>query len=272
MAKVVITREKFRNTSMSEFGKYNTRDLEKVVQRMRHEFDKQAKVLINSDLYSDALDKYLHAAKPIVEDTNMDLHGKFIYYGPKGQENLYRIDTYRSEQNSNDRVKRNKLLQELAELHDFFTAKTSTLTGIKAVQKEQDIRMFGYKPKKGKKFIDQNTGMQIPYSNLSPEQKKQVVPVYQMNEEERRKFWSIYGEFLNQHGGGATAKAMYGSGWTQEVLAEIFVDLKMFNINPETMDFMSVLTELENRLKAKIRGDEYQAWSSKKPVYENVFF
>lgn len=89
------------------------------------------------------------------------------------------------------RMTRNQLILEFARYSAFFNSRTSTLSGIRKTNLEQDLRLFGRK----------STGK----------------PRRTLSSNERILFWSLYDEFLNQEPG---ANSRYGSESIQQQIAE----------------------------------------------------
>lgn len=89
------------------------------------------------------------------------------------------------------KLTRNQLILEFAKYAKFFSNITSSERGIKKVNREQDIRIFG-KADGGR-------------------------PKRTMTSSEREKFWSLYEEFNNQN---PTATSRYGSESIQQQIAE----------------------------------------------------
>ena len=77
---------------------------------------------------------------------------------------------------------RGKYIHEIQRMMTFFRAKTSTVEGTKAYWEEQEKRIFG--------TIDKN-GVLQPKENLDINE--------HLTEEERKRFWSAYSEFMHQH-------------------------------------------------------------------------
>ena len=90
--------------------------------------------------------------------------------------------------------RRNLLLQEIARYQAVFESETSTVEGIKAINREQDARIFG---------VDE-TGQ----------------PKGKMSNEERREFWSLYEEYEKFD---PTFSSKYGSDTTQRVVADLYL-------------------------------------------------
>lgn len=90
------------------------------------------------------------------------------------------------------KMTRNQLILEIARYSKFFNDMTSSMEGIKKVNREQDIRLFG-KDSKGR-------------------------PKHTMSQEERTRFWSLYEEFQNQN---PSKFVNYGYNKVQEAITEI---------------------------------------------------
>lgn len=67
-----------------------------------------------------------------------------------------------------------QLHMEFARYAQFFKSETSTLEGIRKVNRQQDIRIFG---------VDEKTGR----------------PLQNMSSEQRQEYWKLYDEYMNQH-------------------------------------------------------------------------
>lgn len=67
-----------------------------------------------------------------------------------------------------------QLHMEFARYAQFFKSETSTLEGIRKVNRQQDIRIFG---------VDEKTGR----------------PLQTMSSEQRQEYWKLYDEYMNQH-------------------------------------------------------------------------
>lgn len=126
-------------------------------------------------------------------------------------------------------LSRNQLLLEIAKYSKFFNDETSTLKGIEKVNKEQDIRIFGA-DKRGR-------------------------PKRTMSTEERRAYWDLYNEFLNQN---KNASSKYGSETIQQMLADITF------ARQEKMSFLDTLNALGENLEENL--NQINAGS-----YKNVY-
>ncbi len=93
------------------------------------------------------------------------------------------------------KMTRNQLVLEFARYSKFFQDKTSSEAGIKEVNKEQDVRIFGA-DSRGR-------------------------PNRTMTDMERQKFWSLYEEYNNQQ---PTATSRYGSESIQQMVADAMFD------------------------------------------------
>lgn len=231
MAKVIITLAQFRDTPLEDIATRSERERELILSRIRKSFIRQAKRLdAQSDkYYSNALDVFLTnygrvwnpernpSAKNVIEmnGTKYDLSN---YHDPRV-------------------MSKNEIIQELAQYHTFFNAKTSTIPGIKKLNKETDARLFGAN--------------------------KRGSPKRTMTEPERRKFWAIYTEFYNTPSVQSNA-GLYGSNEVQFTIAEIFSETKQRAFM--TLDMQTILDETKNRIDADAVGMEYTHWSNR-PVF-----
>lgn len=93
------------------------------------------------------------------------------------------------------KMTRNQLILEFSRYSKFFQDETSSEKGIKRVNTQQDVRIFGA-DKKGR-------------------------PKRKMTNSEREKYWSLYEEFQNQQ---PTANSKYGSESVQQMVAEALFD------------------------------------------------
>lgn len=116
------------------------------------------------------------------------------------------------------KMTRNQLILEFARYSKFFNDVTSSEAGIKKVNREQDIRIFG-QDAKGR-------------------------PRRTMTDNERQKFWSLYEEYENQH---PTASSRYGSESIQQQIADALFDTQSIG-GYNLIDF---LDRVENRLAQK---------------------
>lgn len=115
---------------------------------------------------------------------------------------------------------RNQLLHEYARYSTFFNSETSSVRGIKQINMEQDIRLFG--ATKGGK------------------------PIKSMSEDERRRFWELYDEFRNQHP--ELAGRSY-SEYAQQTIAEA-----NFMGDDVLDDISSFLEDTASRMREKVRA------------------
>lgn len=113
------------------------------------------------------------------------------------------------------KMTRNQLILEFARYAKFFNDVTSSEKGIKQVNLEQDIRIFG-KNAKGN-------------------------PNRTMTSAEREKFWRVYDEYLNQN---PNADSKYGSESIQRHLADALFD----NTASLGDNLISILNEVEASL------------------------
>lgn len=81
----------------------------------------------------------------------------------------------RGGQKSLSKMKKTELQTELYRLQDFFSAKSSTITGARKISRDVNARVFG---------VNESTGR----------------PNYSMTLSQSREFWAIYNEFKNLEG------------------------------------------------------------------------
>lgn len=230
MAKVIITLAQFRDTPIEDIATRPERERELILSRIRKSFIRQAKRLdAQSDkYYSNALDVYLTSFGRVY-DPSKNPTGKNVIEmnGVK-----YDLTNYHDPRV----MSKNQIIQELAQYHSFFNAKTSTIPGIKKLNKEMDARLFGAN--------------------------KRGSPIKTMTEPERKKYWAMYTEFYNNPNVMANA-GLYGSNVVQRTIAEIFIERRN---DFKDLDFLTVLSEAKNRIDADAIGMEYTHWSNT-PVF-----
>ena len=112
-------------------------------------------------------------------------------------------------------MSRNQLILEIARYQKFFNDQTSSEAGIRSVNREQDVRIFGA-DKRGR-------------------------PNRTMTSQERLRYWSMYDEYLNIN---PTETYKYGSESVQQALADI-----MFTQGTTGEDFMSIMDRVQQKLQ-----------------------
>lgn len=110
---------------------------------------------------------------------------------------------------------RNQLIMEIARYQKFFNDETSSVEGIKRVNREQDIRIFGT-DSRGR-------------------------PIRTMTQEERTRYWALYDEYLNQN---PNSTSKYGSESVQQTLADA-----LFSGDRDTG---GTITEILNKVEQKL--------------------
>lgn len=118
------------------------------------------------------------------------------------------------------KMTRNQLILEFARYSRFFQNVTSSEKGIKEVNRQQDIRIFGT-DSRGR-------------------------PKRTMTTKEREKYWSLYEEYQNQH---PTGNSRYGSESIQQTLAEAVFDTG----GTPGENLVDFLDRVEKRLAQKSR-------------------
>lgn len=124
------------------------------------------------------------------------------------------------------KMTRNQLILEFARYSKFFNDVTSSETGIKKVNREQDIRIFG--------------------------QDSRGRPRRTMTDTERQKFWTLYEEYENQH---PTASSRYGSESIQQQIADALFDTQSIG-GENLIDF---LDRVEQRLLQKTNEENLRS-------------
>lgn len=115
---------------------------------------------------------------------------------------------------------RNQLLMEFARYSKFFNDVTSTVEGIKTVNLEQDKRIFGVDEKGRAKST--------------------------MGDSERKSFWSLYDEFINQH---AEMISQYGSNRVQTAISEVLLE------GSDPKNFVEILSRAQEKLQQQVREE-----------------
>lgn len=95
-----------------------------------------------------------------------------------------------------DDKKRNYLIAELQAYYGFLNAQSSTVSGIREIDRQQDIRLFGSYTRGGRE-----------------------VAKHRMTDDERVKFWELYNEFINSN---PAAFSQWGSS---TVVQQTFYDV-----------------------------------------------
>lgn len=127
-----------------------------------------------------------------------------------------------------ERMTRNQLLYEFFNLTGFFRSETSTLAGIRRVNREQDIRIFG---------VDARGN-----------------PLKKMTTDERREYWKFYDEYKRTNQG--DLNQLFSSESIQQFIADaVFEDGHEPDFN--TDDVVAILRRARQRLIAdKAMQDE----------------
>lgn len=118
-------------------------------------------------------------------------------------------------------LNRNQLLFQIAAYQKFFNDVTSTIQGIKKVNREQDARIFG------------------TYKNGLPRKR--------MTEEQRKEFWRLYDEFRNQFPKWSTQPY---SETTQQYIAKVMFNQEDFSLIDftERLEILNLLLTEENEI------------------------
>ncbi len=114
-------------------------------------------------------------------------------------------------------MNRTQLLLEYYKYQQFFRSQTSTIAGIKKIQREQDVRLFG--------------------------QSKSGRPLKTMTKEQRELYWELYDEYLNQN---PNMNSQVYSERVQQVIAQaLFVDFE--NPDQRVSFFQNISNRMEER-------------------------
>lgn len=124
------------------------------------------------------------------------------------------------------KMTRNQLILEFARYSKFFQDATSSEKGIKEVNRQQDIRIFGA-DSRGR-------------------------PKRTMTSIERQKYWSLYEEYQNQQ---PTANSRYGSESIQQMVAEALFDTD----GTPGENLVDFLDRVEERLAQKSREENLRS-------------
>ena len=124
------------------------------------------------------------------------------------------------------KMTRNQLILEFARYSKFFQDATSSEKGIKEVNRQQDIRIFGT-DSRGR-------------------------PKRTMTSIERQKYWSLYEEYQNQH---PNANSRYGSESIQQMVAEALFDTD----GTPGENLVDFLDRVEERLAQKSREENLRS-------------
>lgn len=130
------------------------------------------------------------------------------------------------------KMTRNQLLLEFARYSKFFSDVTSTEEGIRKVNKEQDLRIFG-EDGKGR-------------------------PVRKMTSSEREDYWDLYDEFYNQF---KDDKAKYSSETVQQMLGDaVFGDyLNEDGYISPNVDLQKFLDKVAEKVLNKQRNENIRS-------------
>lgn len=171
--------EQFASVPFQEVTKMSTDALRKQAKRLRTAFNRRVKSIERAGKFSYAAEQYRPKA-----ETARDIN----------------------------RMTRNQLLSELANMQSFFQAESSTIRGINRLEREQDARIFGKTP----------SGR----------------PRRRMSNTEREKFWSLYSEYENMY---HDTNTRYPSESVQQMIAE-----EMLEFMGE--DFVELLDRVRQKL------------------------
>lgn len=121
-------------------------------------------------------------------------------------------------------MSRNQLILEFVRYSKFFNSETSSLSGIRKVNRIQDARIFGVN-KRGK-------------------------PLATMTSEQRERYWNLYEEFLNQKP--LLSAPSYSSHVQQSIAEALFND----KISPDNL--VKFLDYVESKIKKTIASENME--------------
>lgn len=202
--------EQGRRMKPEDFAKYSARQgnldqLRKIYMAMRASYGKRVSSFKRADLYS---------------------HAQTQYEMSRSTADNGRMKDY----------SRNQLIAEIVRLQNFFNAESSTLAGIRRLNYEQDVRLFGV----------------VPGS---------TEPRYRMTNDQRKRFWNLFNEYS-----GSSAFTQFASSQVQNALVDLMV-------GPESQDFNNAsLTERLNMLEQRSkqvyeqseRGGSFNVYSGRR--------
>lgn len=173
--------------------------------------------------------------KRVLSDTRGSINKRIKSLSEFSEEHFsYALDKLETHNFDNiSKYNRNQLVHELAVVKDFLDSVTSTRRGVLSVEREQDARIFG-KTQSGKNRKS-----------------------YHMSNEDRKVFWHVYDEFLNQN---ANADALYKSATIQQMLGEIHnAGLMKAHLAGDSVSIsQDDISRLKSMLEANSRGEDYQ--------------
>lgn len=174
MPKVLWTINAIKSASPEEVAKLNDSQLERLINAARKQVERRIKSIEKGGKYSAAAER---------------LEPEIWNKADKSQLGF-----------ADPRVMSRKAMQtEIARHQQFLGSKTSTLKGIKAIEKEQDLRIFGAKTSGGK------------------------TPKSTMTDKQRKLFWRAYNEFENRN-----FSASFNSNRVQTIIMqEMFQNLNV---------------------------------------------
>lgn len=200
-----VTYNYIRKLDIASLGKMSKKEVVQLLNQVRHKFNIRQGQLekVKKNVYSPALEK--------MEE----------YYEKNGATPVSKIS-------------RNKAINEIARIQEFFNAKTSSVKGAREVMRQQDIRIYG-KNELGN-------------------------PVHRMTVEKRAKYWSVYDEFLSTY---KNAEAIFGSDKIQQFLGERVTKKKAKfikdGISADELQaiFDNLTANLEDEEDGQFRGNVY---------------
>lgn len=216
-----ITVKEIVNTPVENYSKMKTEEMEKTLNAFRVQLKRRL--------------------------NNLDKGGHYSYAFQGLYESLGKEESQLEKDADTDKVKhislmstlqdtrtmsRNQMLHEIAAIQSFFLAKTSTVSGIKIVNKDQDKRVF-----------------EDTYTSMTDDQ--------------RERYWKFIAEaerIMPLSG----RSELYASTQIQNMMANLKIEL---GLNFEFQDLGTMADEALARLHAENTHEEYKHWSKADPVF-----
>lgn len=252
-----VTIKDIENVEPSKLARMSDEQLDKFLRGSQKAINRRIASLKKSGLYSHAFQRLIDNS--VGEKNQKDYSTDTLY--TEG------LNTY-SNYVKNRQLSRNGKLAEIYKIQNFVNSVTSTVPGIKRVNKEQDIRIFGVKPQ----TVVRPDGTRVKTTNyweLSEAQKKKAQPLRTMTQDERQHFWSIQREYRKLWEPGAS----YSTDSYLQALGNVFAEEKTLpdfgkalqdmwlNLNPgaTTKDYYSAYDSMVRAMQRE--EEEIEAYS-----------
>lgn len=194
-----VTYKYIKNLDIASLGKMSKKDVVQLLNQVRHKFN--------------------------IRQGQFEKAGKNVY-SPA----LEKMEEYYKENGTTppSKISRNKAINEISNIQEFFNSKTSDVKGAREVMRQQDIRIFG----------ETASGR----------------PQHRMTVEQRTKFWSLYNEFTSTY---KNAEAIFGSNKIQQYLGQMSIKKKgrFSQTGMSAEDLQSIFDDLG--ANEEDEGDDY---------------